>query len=138
MERKKNDIFDVDNDDETASLELISISKDIQRVLGRADQELLENIHLIVERIMLYRVTRVKDKIPELQAFKTALLEAGSLNENPEAVLKQVSDLESVTTQDETVPISKVFSTMVEATENLSGKQLYYILEKFRHAPLTR
>lgn len=133
MERNPNDELD-----DSASLKLIAISKDIQRVLGRADQELLENLHLYVERMMLYRITRVKDKTAELRAFRTALLEAGSLNENPEAALGQASEVESVVIDGLTMSPSKVFSTMVEATESLSGKQLFYILQKLRHAPLTQ
>jgi hypothetical protein len=133
LERNPNDLID-----DTASLNLIAISKDIQRVLGRADQELLENLHLYVERIMLYRITRVKDKTTELRAFRIALLEAGSLNENPEVALKRASEVESVATQGSMALPSKVFSTMVEATESLNGKQLFYILEKLRHEPLSQ
>lgn len=132
--RSPNDLID-----DSASLNLIAISKDIQRVLGRADQELLESLHLYVERLMLYRITRVKDKTTELGAFRTALLEAGSLNENPEDVLRRASGVESIVEREGLImPPSKVFSTMVEATESLNGKQLYYILEKLRHEPLAQ
>jgi hypothetical protein len=131
LERNLDDLAD-----DLASLKLIAISKDIQRVLGRADQDLLENLHLYVERIMLYRITRVNDKTAELLAFRTALLEAGTLNENLELALRRAAEIKSIAMRGPGLSPNKVFSAMVEATESLSGKQLYYILEKFRHAPL--
>ncbi|MDH2901047.1 MAG: hypothetical protein PXY39_08745 [archaeon] len=115
------------------SLDLTIGIEAIKKKLERADQELFENLRLFVERIMLYRLTRAEDKSVELGIFARILTEVGTLSENPESVLSEISGIESLAKEklsqsEET----NLFSTMVRATESLDSKQLYYLLEKLR------
>lgn len=105
----------------------------IKNTLEKADQELFENLRLFAERIMLYRITKSEEKNDELGIFARILLEVGTLGENPEIVLSEISGIESLAKEKLTVPeVSNLFSTMVQATEKLDSKQLYYLLEKLR------
>jgi hypothetical protein len=109
----------------------------IKNTLEKADQELFENLRLFAERIMLYRITKSEEKNDELGIFARILLEVGTLGENPEIVLSEISGIESLAKEKLTVPeVSNLFSTMVQATEKLDSKQLYYLLEKLRTEPM--
>src|SRR5487761_1796084 len=109
----------------------------IKNTLEKADQELFENLRLFAERIMLYRIAKSEEKNDELGIFARILLEVGTLGENPEIVLSEISGIESLAKEKLTVPeVSNLFSTMVQATEKLDSKQLYYLLEKLRTEPM--
>jgi predicted hydrocarbon binding protein len=111
--------------------------EEIKNTLEKADQELSENLRLFAERIMLYRITKSEEKNDELGIFARILLEVGTLGENPEIVLSDISGIESLAKEKLTVPeVSNLFSTMVQATEKLDSKQLYYLLEKLRTEPM--
>ncbi len=93
---------------------------------------------MFVERIMLYRITRAPNKVTELGVLSRILLEAGTLGENPGVILQDVSWLENLAKEEMSKSeVTVMFSTMVKATEGLSARQLYYILEKLRTEPLS-
>jgi hypothetical protein len=110
----------------------------IQRVFDTQEFELFENLQMFVERIMLYRITRAPNKVTELGVLSRILLEAGTLGENPGIILQDVSWLENLAKEEMSKSeVTVMFSTMVKATEGLSARQLYYILEKLRTEPLS-
>jgi hypothetical protein len=82
---------------------------------------------------MLHRITWAKDKSRELGVYARILLEVGTLSENPQPLLNEISGIESLAKKELThEEENSLFSTMVRATEDLSPKQLYYLLEKLR------
>jgi hypothetical protein len=93
---------------------------------------------MFVERVMLFRITRVEEKAPELSLFARILLEAGTMSKNPHAILEDISFLEALAKERLTrSEVTGLFSTMVEATESLDARQLYYLLDKLRTEPIT-
>ncbi len=110
----------------------------IEDRLKKSDEELFENLRLFAERIMLYRITRAKDKSAELGVFARILAEVGTMSENPENLLEEISGIESLAKKELTKSEeTNLFSTMVQATENLSARELYYLLEKLRSEPMS-
>jgi DNA-binding GntR family transcriptional regulator len=119
----------------------------IKKTLRKADEELAENLKLFVERLVLYRITRVKEKAPELALFARFLLEAASLEREEDENLsraapsfsEEISSIEALRNEKlSPSDVAGLFSAMVDALENLNGKQLYYILEKLRTEPMAR
>jgi hypothetical protein len=105
--------------------------------LEKANEELHENLRLFAERVMLYRITRAEDKSAELANFSRILLEAGTLSETPQDLLDEISGIQTLAKE----KLSRsqetgLFSMMVRATEKLTSKQLYYLLEKLRTGPM--
>ena len=110
----------------------------IKRILERVDQDLFENLQMFVERVLLYRITRAGKKAAELAVLSRILLEAGTMGKDPGVVLRDVSWLESLAKEKlSQSDVSRLFSTMVRATESLNARQLYYLLEKLRSEPIT-
>lgn len=119
------------------SLDLTFGVEAIKSTLERADQELFENLRVFIERIMLYRITRAQNKTTELGIFARLLIEVGTMSENPETVLSEISGIESLAKEELTdSEETNLFSTVVRATEDLDSKQLYYLLEKIRTEPM--
>jgi hypothetical protein len=107
----------------------------LEKTIRKADGELFENLRLFVERIMLYRITRTKEKAAELAKFAVFLLEAAkigdaSLRTFDSSDLSSVKDLakEKLSASE----IAGLFSALADALENLNAKQLYYFLGKLR------
>lgn len=102
-----------------------------------ADQDLYENLRLFIERMMLYRITRAEVKSTELGLFARLLLEVGTMTENPEVILNEISGVEALAKEElSQSDVTILFSTMVRVTEALDAKQLYYLLDKIRNEPM--
>jgi hypothetical protein len=104
----------------------------------KADHELFQNLRLFAERLTLFRITRVKEKGPELARFATTLIEAGKMKEECRPASEEITSFEALANEKlSAAEVSGLFSAMVDALESLDARQLYYILEKLRSAPIS-
>jgi hypothetical protein len=111
--------------------------EETKRTLSRADKELHENLHLFVERMMLFRITRTRQKGAELARFARILVEAGTIGQDRGPVLQEITAFGSLVREElSRSDVANLFSAMVLATENLDAVQLYYLLEKLRTEPI--
>lgn len=110
----------------------------LEGIVKKADNELFENLRLFVERIMLYRITRTKEKGAELARFATILLEAGKMREDSKVVTsEEISSFESLANEKLSASdVAGLFSALADALENLDAKQLYYFLERLRNGAI--
>jgi hypothetical protein len=116
-----------------------SAFEDLRRTFQKADEQLFENLRLFVERLILYRITRVREKGPELAMFARTMLEASNLNENPRDISQEVTWFDALGKEKfSSEGITSLFSGMISATETLDAKQLYYVLHKLRTVPLAK
>jgi hypothetical protein len=109
----------------------------LERIVRKADEELFENLRLFVERIMLYRITRRKQKGAELAKFAVILLEAAKIGEGSSKMIdsEELSSIKALANEKLTASeIAGLFSALADALENLDAKQLYYFLERLRTA----
>jgi hypothetical protein len=109
----------------------------IESALNRADQDLYDNLRLFADRAMLHRIKWAKDKSGELAVYARILLEVGTMSLNPQPLLSEISGIELLAKKELTQEEEKnLFSTMIRATEDMTPRQLYFLLEKLRTEPM--
>lgn len=107
--------------------------------LERADNELGEDLWLIAERIMLYRLTRAgEQKRFELGLLVNAIREIVSGTEGADSVPKEIIELgesaaEGFRGSNERM-LSEVFTLAVDVAENMNSEELYRLIAFLRKA----
>ena len=131
---------DVISDSESTSEDKF---QQILQIFEASDRELGEDLWLIAERIMLYRLTRAgEQKRIELASMVHLIREImsetdGAQNLSPEIVQLDNSASESFNGSSE-ANLSRVFTTVVDEAERMNPEQLYRLISALRKMELPR
>ncbi|MDA4111047.1 MAG: hypothetical protein OK439_00800 [Thaumarchaeota archaeon] len=103
-----------------------------------ADSELGLDLWLIAERLMLYRLTRAgEQKRDELATLVHAIREIMSQSQGAGAVSSEIATLDDSGSEGfrgrADSKLTLVFSTVVDAAENMNSEELYRLIALLRH-----
>ena len=113
----------------------------IQRVVESADASLGEDLWLIAERIMLYRLTRAGEQkrielASEVHLLRKIISETrGEQNLPSELVVLNDSAINEFRGSGE-ANLSLVFTTIIDVAESMNPDQLYLLIAALRRTPL--
>jgi len=113
------------------------------QVAGAADAGLGEDLWLIAERIMLYRLTRAgEQKRVELASMVNLLIKIISETQGKENLPPELSQLSDSASNEfkgsAEANLSVVFTTVVDVAENMWPEQLYLLISALRKMELPR
>ncbi len=111
-----------------------TITLDPQAILETvesADREFAQSLLLFAERIVLYRLTRVKFKVNELGLMVDLIKQIVSSSKGEDAVPPEVAQLELLGNEEEE-SLNNVFSIVIDAVEKMDSQDLLKLVGKLR------
>ncbi len=104
-------------------------------IFERADREFAQNLLLFAERIVLYRLTRVRDKAEELGLLVHLITFIVSSSKGVSDVSPEILKLGYLGTQ-QGESVNTAFSEVVDAVEKLDPEDLLEFVARLRKEPI--
>jgi hypothetical protein len=115
----------------------------ILRIFADAQSEFSQSLLLLVERLVLHRLTTAKKQSQELATLVRSIKEIAAASRGPANLPPQVSRLNAVDGDGEEAgqsraPLVNSFRDVVDAIETMDTSELYELVSRLRNEPLKR
>jgi len=107
----------------------------ILNALERSETNLVSDLQFVAERLVLYRITKVREKIRELDFLSKIITEIIVSSRGASGIPVEVSKLNTLGIR-EGQKLYEHFDDIVSVLEVLDSSELYKIIEQLRAQPL--